>query len=90
MACPAKAGRAGSDHVVRPEEVEALAQPGPRALAGQELALCVGRQIGEAQQATVDEHVDDVLDDTDQVGVEAGEVAAVAGEGGKIGVTGRF
>ncbi len=62
-----------------------MTQAGAGTLAGEELALGLGRQVGEAQQAAVNEYIDDVFDNADQVGVETGEVGR-AGELGGVGM----
>ena len=62
-----------------------MTQAGAGTLAGEELALGLGGKVGEAQQAAVNENIDDVFDDADQVGVETGEIGR-AGELGGVGM----
>ena len=73
-----------------PDIRETGRQAGTGPLAGEELALGVGREVGQAQQAAVDEDVHHVLDDADQVGVEAGEIGGAGQCGGVRVAVGDF
>ena len=54
-------------------------------LAGEELALGFLRQVGDPDHATLDQHVDQVFQHTDQVGVQGGKVVWCRCRGGCAG-----